>query len=65
MNICKRYGVITSTAGARMPSRPARTRVGEAQDAMCEVWDAEGARRVQLSCQALEISCLAMAQLSA
>lgn len=43
-------------SGGRVPSRPARGPVEEAQDIMYEAWDAQGARRVALARKALEVS---------
>jgi len=42
--------------GRRIPSQPARTPVEEAQDVMCEAWEAEGVKRVQLARKAPETS---------
>jgi tetratricopeptide (TPR) repeat protein len=49
-------GQLLDKSGGRMPSRPARTPVEEAQDLMYEAWDARGAQRVALARKALEIS---------
>jgi len=47
---------LMNETGGRVPSRPARTPVEEAQDVMYEAWDAQGAERVALARKALQVS---------
>jgi len=47
---------LIAKSGGRVPSRPARTPVEEAQDIMYEAWEARGLQRVKLARKALETS---------
>jgi len=47
---------LIAKSGGRVPSRPARTPVEEAQDIMYEAWEARGLQRVKLARRALETS---------